>query len=193
MHFQIHGSSHQRQTVTDSPYAKPNKATKSSSPQPPVEGTTRIHISETRTTHHYQPQYEESQLVTSQATHIKQNQLDSMLGNLQADMSRQGVNTTQKGCCNACEKPIVGQVKIFKRNCEAKGLKSYSNYFWMDSNLIFFPFIGNHSFRKDLASGTLHLHTLQPRIRHEELLREGRPSLLRTWLPQSLFSTMCLL
>jgi hypothetical protein len=34
-----------------------------------------------------------------------------MLGNLQADMSRQGVNTTQKGCCNACEKPIVGQVK----------------------------------------------------------------------------------
>ncbi|XP_061931202.1 paxillin isoform X11 [Apis cerana] len=33
-----------------------------------------------------------------------------MLGNLQADMSRQGVNTTQKGCCSACEKPIVGQV-----------------------------------------------------------------------------------
>ena len=25
-------------------------------------------------------------------------------------MSRQGVNTTQKGCCNACDKPIVGQV-----------------------------------------------------------------------------------
>lgn len=33
-----------------------------------------------------------------------------MLGNLQADMSRQGVTTTQKGCCNACDKPIVGQV-----------------------------------------------------------------------------------
>ncbi|XP_033230185.1 paxillin isoform X7 [Belonocnema kinseyi] len=108
--FKIHGSSHQRQTVTDSPYAKPNKATKSSSSPLPPEGTTRIHISETRTTHHYQPEYEESQFVTSQATHIKQNQLDSMLGNLQADMSRQGVNTTQKGCCNACEKPIVGQV-----------------------------------------------------------------------------------
>ncbi|XP_017775379.1 PREDICTED: paxillin isoform X3 [Nicrophorus vespilloides] len=39
----------------------------------------------------------------------KQN-LDHMLGNLQADMSRQGVNTSQKGCCSACEKPIVGQV-----------------------------------------------------------------------------------
>jgi paxillin len=39
----------------------------------------------------------------------KQN-LEHMLGNLQADMSRQGVNTSQKGCCSACEKPIVGQV-----------------------------------------------------------------------------------
>lgn len=26
-------------------------------------------------------------------------------------MSRQGVQTPQKGCCNACEKPIVGQVE----------------------------------------------------------------------------------
>lgn len=33
-----------------------------------------------------------------------------MLGSLRADMSRQGVQTPQKGCCNACEKPIVGQV-----------------------------------------------------------------------------------
>ncbi|CAH0555772.1 unnamed protein product [Brassicogethes aeneus] len=39
----------------------------------------------------------------------KQN-LESMLGHLQADMSKQGVNTSQKGCCNACDKPIVGQV-----------------------------------------------------------------------------------
>lgn len=33
-----------------------------------------------------------------------------MLGNLQANMSRQGINTQQKGCCSACDKPIVGQV-----------------------------------------------------------------------------------
>ncbi|XP_034251487.1 paxillin isoform X4 [Thrips palmi] len=45
----------------------------------------------------------------TQSSPNKQN-LDSMLGNLHADMSRQGVNTTQKGCCHACEKPIVGQV-----------------------------------------------------------------------------------
>ncbi|RZC32829.1 paxillin, partial [Asbolus verrucosus] len=62
----------QHQTVTDSQYARPTKATQSAAPP-------------------------------------KQN-LDSMLGNLQADMSRQGVNTSQKGCCSACDKPIVGQV-----------------------------------------------------------------------------------
>lgn len=116
---QINGSNHQRQTVTDSAYAKPNKAVaQPSSPLPPLEPSqspqqqtsSRIHISETRTSHHYQPQYEAHTATAQSVTHIKQNQLDSMLGNLQADMSRQGVNTTQKGCCNACEKPIVGQV-----------------------------------------------------------------------------------
>ncbi|KAK0085576.1 hypothetical protein PV325_004848 [Microctonus aethiopoides] len=115
--FKINGSTHQHQTVTDSPYAKPNKATKSApSPLPESGNTTaaqsRIHITETHTSHQYQPQQGESShtLAQTSTTHVKQNQLDSMLGNLQADMSRQGVNTTQKGCCNACEKPIVGQV-----------------------------------------------------------------------------------
>jgi hypothetical protein len=36
--------------------------------------------------------------------------LDDMLGNLQEDMVKQGVKTTQKGVCYACDKPIVGQV-----------------------------------------------------------------------------------
>jgi len=36
--------------------------------------------------------------------------LDTMLGNLQEDMDKQGVKTTQKGICGACKKPIVGQV-----------------------------------------------------------------------------------
>lgn len=49
------------------------------------------------------------QATQSQSAPPKPN-LDSMLGNLQADMSRQGVNTSQKGCCSACDKPIVGQV-----------------------------------------------------------------------------------
>ena len=96
--FQINASTHQHQTVTDSPYAKPNKATKSSpSPQPSA---------------HLQGQQLTTSAGSSTAGSGKQNQLDSMLGNLQADMSRQGVNTTQKGCCNACDKPIVGQVHL---------------------------------------------------------------------------------
>lgn len=97
--FQINASTHQHQTVTDSPYAKPNKATKSSpSPQPSAN---------------IQCQQLTTSAGSSTAGSGKQNQLDSMLGNLQADMSRQGVNTTQKGCCNACDKPIVGQVHPF--------------------------------------------------------------------------------
>ena len=36
--------------------------------------------------------------------------LDAMLGDLQEDMTKQGVRTQQKGVCAACEKPIVGQV-----------------------------------------------------------------------------------
>ncbi|XP_069044409.1 transforming growth factor beta-1-induced transcript 1 protein-like isoform X2 [Lepisosteus oculatus] len=36
--------------------------------------------------------------------------LDSMLGLLQSDLSRQGITTTAKGTCSACQKPIVGQV-----------------------------------------------------------------------------------
>ncbi|XP_031629609.1 paxillin isoform X4 [Contarinia nasturtii] len=45
-----------------------------------------------------------------QETTIHHDQLDSMLGSLQENMNRQGVTTTQKGCCSACDKPIVGQV-----------------------------------------------------------------------------------
>ncbi|XP_058868495.1 transforming growth factor beta-1-induced transcript 1 protein-like isoform X2 [Acipenser ruthenus] len=36
--------------------------------------------------------------------------LDSMLGLLQSDLSRQGIATTAKGTCAACQKPIVSQV-----------------------------------------------------------------------------------
>ncbi|XP_066520407.1 transforming growth factor beta-1-induced transcript 1 protein-like [Hoplias malabaricus] len=36
--------------------------------------------------------------------------LDSMLGLLQSDLSRQGVSTSSKGNCSACQKPIVGQL-----------------------------------------------------------------------------------
>lgn len=37
-------------------------------------------------------------------------QLDSMLGTLQKDMSKHGINTIPKGDCASCGKPIIGQV-----------------------------------------------------------------------------------
>ncbi|XP_054155528.1 leupaxin-like isoform X2 [Oppia nitens] len=44
--------------------------------------------------------------VTTPGSH----QLDSIIGSLQSDMSRHGVDTAAKGHCSACHKPIVGQV-----------------------------------------------------------------------------------
>ncbi|KAM4587552.1 paxillin a isoform 2-T3 [Odontesthes bonariensis] len=38
------------------------------------------------------------------------NKLDNMLGSLQTDLNRLGVQTVAKGVCGACKKPIAGQV-----------------------------------------------------------------------------------
>ncbi|XP_046551095.1 leupaxin-like isoform X1 [Haliotis rubra] len=38
------------------------------------------------------------------------NQLETMLGDLQSDMNKQGVSTKTKGVCAACNQPVVGQV-----------------------------------------------------------------------------------
>ena len=46
-----------------------------------------------------------------------------MLGNLQSDMTRQGVSTTKKGECAACNKPIIGQV------CTALGRTWHPEHF----------------------------------------------------------------
>lgn len=42
------------------------------------------------------------------------NKLDNMLGSLQSDLNRLGVQTVAKGVCGACKKPIVGQVNFLK-------------------------------------------------------------------------------
>lgn len=36
--------------------------------------------------------------------------LDSMIGNLESDLNRQGVSTVSKGTCEHCNKPIMGRV-----------------------------------------------------------------------------------
>ena len=46
-----------------------------------------------------------------------------MLGTLQSDMTRQGVSTTKKGECAACNKPIIGQV------CTALGRTWHPEHF----------------------------------------------------------------
>ncbi|XP_066303993.1 paxillin-like isoform X3 [Branchiostoma lanceolatum] len=66
--------------VVEDAYATPNKARSPTSPGPGGEALPRG------------------------------SQLDTMLSNLQSDMSRQGVQTVQKGQCAACSKPIVGQI-----------------------------------------------------------------------------------
>ncbi|XP_045491531.1 paxillin isoform X3 [Colias croceus] len=67
---------------------------------PGVEGGTQVY----REKRGWQEHYRSSPRQPESAS------LEHMLGSLRADMSRQGVQTPQKGCCNACEKPIVGQV-----------------------------------------------------------------------------------
>ena len=39
-------------------------------------------------------------------------ELDDMLGNLNTDLSKQGIMNVPKGHCAACAKPIVGQVRV---------------------------------------------------------------------------------
>ncbi|XP_057295864.1 paxillin-like isoform X3 [Hydractinia symbiolongicarpus] len=51
------------------------------------------------------------------------NNLDSMLGSLQTNMSKQGVTTVTKGTCAACNKPIIGQV------CTALGKAWHPEHF----------------------------------------------------------------
>nr|XP_006811983.1 PREDICTED: paxillin-like isoform X2 [Saccoglossus kowalevskii] len=49
-------------------------------------------------------------VATVQQVEPRGSQLDSMLGHLQTDMNRHGVQTVPKGHCAACNKPIVGQL-----------------------------------------------------------------------------------
>ncbi|RUS72871.1 hypothetical protein EGW08_019377 [Elysia chlorotica] len=56
------------------------------------------------------PQQQQQPQHQHQVPSRENGQLESMLGDLQSDMNRQGVNTKQKGVCAACQKPIVGQV-----------------------------------------------------------------------------------
>lgn len=49
-------------------------------------------------------------MAQGKAPHTQVNKLDNMLGSLQSDLHKLGVQTVAKGVCGACCKPIVGQV-----------------------------------------------------------------------------------
>ncbi|CAL4114311.1 unnamed protein product [Meganyctiphanes norvegica] len=82
------------QTQVDSAYAKPQKPVKSPSPPTPLP----------------EPSPSPPPKEPTPSPPPPANELDSMLGTLSSHMTEQGVTTTQKGCCCACDKPIVGQV-----------------------------------------------------------------------------------
>ncbi|XP_074641566.1 paxillin-like isoform X2 [Tubulanus polymorphus] len=99
----------QQSKNVEPPYAKPNKliGREQSTEQQ------QYHNDQQQQQHHTEQQYHHNQ----QHTEIQQMQqtshscpLDTMLGNLQTDMNKQGVSTVPKGHCAACNKPIVGQV-----------------------------------------------------------------------------------
>ncbi|KAK8748829.1 hypothetical protein OTU49_016016 [Cherax quadricarinatus] len=95
--FKINASS--LQTQVDSAYAKPQKPAKS--PSPPTPAPAPVYSP---------PAAAPSPPKEPTPTPPPVNQLDCMLGSLASHMTEQGITTTQKGCCCACDKPIVGQV-----------------------------------------------------------------------------------
>lgn len=105
-------------------------------------------------------------------------------------MERQGVTTTQKGCCGACEKPIVGQVITALGRTwhpEVKNLKCLILTFIFIYNppnskqmsteiastaLFHFPFLFFFQFQ------ALYMQSLLSRIGNTELFRARRASVL---------------
>ncbi|XP_051931739.1 uncharacterized protein LOC127607450 isoform X1 [Hippocampus zosterae] len=89
------------------------------SPSPPPKPITpplppKVFVSVTCQTEYdalFPPMQIQSQGMTSPTGPPKPaNKLDNMLGSLQSDLNRLGVQTVAKGVCGACKKPIVGQV-----------------------------------------------------------------------------------
>jgi len=118
---------------------------------------------------------------------VKSRQLDSMLGNLQQDMDNQGVTTTQKGMCGACDKPIVGQV------ITALGKTWHKEHFSCDhcneelGNKNFFERDGKPYCEPDYHS------LFSPRCAYcnGPILDKCVTALEQTWHPEHFFCTHC--
>ncbi|ESO97385.1 hypothetical protein LOTGIDRAFT_187724 [Lottia gigantea] len=99
-------SSHQPQQIQSEPaYAKPQKSRNYSSngpSSPPGQQSPHGHYSPVG------PRSPSSPVPRSPGG--QPNQLETMLGDLQTDMNKQGASVKTKGVCAACNKSVVGQV-----------------------------------------------------------------------------------
>lgn len=116
-----------------------------------------------------------------------------MLGLLQSDLSRQGVQTSSKGNCSACQKPVVGQVS---HQDEAPSLWSFS---WLCKfschqcqrlGLLLVFSAGGHSSGEGVAPGALCVHTVRGGAGEPQLLWKGRTAVLRERLLHPLLSAL---
>lgn len=99
-------------------------------------------------------------------------------------MNKQGISATTKGCCTACDKPIVGQVP--HPVTDQLRLPFHVDYIPLDD-------AGGNGPGSDVASRALCVRSLPSRAGHQELFRARWTALLRAGLPSSLFTPLCLL
>ncbi len=102
-------------------------------------------------------------------------------------MNKQGISATTKGCCTACDKPIVGQVRI-RFSWNSRLMDSIDGFGSIGCTIT-----GGDGFGTDVASGALCLLALSPGAGHAELFRTRRTALLRARLPPPLFAALRLL
>ncbi|XP_013794117.1 leupaxin-like isoform X2 [Limulus polyphemus] len=101
--FKVNDNNPSGLTSNEPAYAKPDKTSKQFQPHPqPKMQSVLSHNDYLDPKQQPQPK--------PQPAPSCNDQLDSMLGSLQTDMSKQGVKTTAKGQCCACKKQIIGQV-----------------------------------------------------------------------------------
>ncbi|XP_070571983.1 paxillin-like [Ptychodera flava] len=130
-------------------------------------------------------------VTTVTTTHVadqpKGSQLDSMLGHLQSDMNRHGVQTVPKGHCAACNKPIVGQLVT------ALGKTWHPEHFTCSNCQVelgtqnFFERDGQPFCDKDYH------HLFSPRCAycHGPILEKCVTALDKTWHPEHFFCAQC--
>ncbi|KAG1968738.1 histone-lysine N-methyltransferase 2D isoform X1 [Pimephales promelas] len=93
------------------PSPKPNPAPLPTPTPPPASVTPPKVLASVGCQTEYDPLFPPLQIMAQgKGPHGQVNKLDNMLGSLQSDLHKLGVQTVAKGVCGACCKPIVGQV-----------------------------------------------------------------------------------